>query len=159
MKEMHRFGHNGQEEFHGVGTNAKMSELHAAMGLCNLNHIDEVLAKRKAICEIYDATLFNDARVDPSTEISAMLYRESAARNYAYYPILFKDEGALIDCLFRMNAGNVYPRRYFFPSLDILSVTTISPITITHDIASRILCLPLDAQMGEVEVAMILKLL
>ena len=47
---MRRFGHKGPEAFHGVGINAKLSELHAAMGLCNMRHLSEIGEKRKAAC-------------------------------------------------------------------------------------------------------------
>ena len=55
---MRRFGHKGAEAFHGIGLNAKLSEFHAAMGSCNLNHIADIVAKRKTVCDWYDRALF-----------------------------------------------------------------------------------------------------
>ena len=159
MEWMRRFGHKGQDEFHGVGTNAKMSELHAAMGLCCLNHIDEILEKRKAVCEAYDAALFHLASLnsDPRTPISQLLstitYREAASRNYAYYPVLFKNEVALLTGLQRLRSKEIYPRRYFYPSLDrIEHLSIVNECSASRDAASRSLCLPL-AESFTVDVA------
>jgi dTDP-4-amino-4,6-dideoxygalactose transaminase len=54
---MRNFGHNGPEDFFGVGINAKNSEYHAAMGLCNLKYIEEIKEKRKSQSEYYDEIL------------------------------------------------------------------------------------------------------
>jgi dTDP-4-amino-4,6-dideoxygalactose transaminase len=142
---MRRFGHNGPEAFHGVGINAKMSEFHAAMGLCNLKHIEQILETRKAICEAYDQALFRYQSSSISLPLSSIVYREGASRNFAYYPVLFESENELLDAIARMESRGVYPRRYFYPALD--QVDTLGLVdcgaSISLDVAGRILCLPL----------------
>jgi dTDP-4-amino-4,6-dideoxygalactose transaminase len=143
---MRRFGHKGAEEFHGVGINAKMSELHAAMGLCVLNHIDEILSKRKEICSVYDKSFGFDTTVSKVTSFSSICYREKTFRNFAYYPILFESEAALMSAMSCLEAKNVQPRRYFFPDLSKLAPGNFSIVEQMNEsvrIAERILCLPI----------------
>src|SRR5690606_523359 len=84
----HNFGHNGPHDFHGVGINAKMSELQAAMGLCVLPYMDEILRYRKQIVEFYDNYLdFNT--------VTKLKIRESTSWNYSYYPVIFENEEKL----------------------------------------------------------------
>ena len=146
MEWMRRLGHNGPEAFHGVGTNAKMSEFHAAMGLCNLNHIDEILEKRKAICEAYDASLLNEASSVIRTSLSTISYREEASRNYAYYPIMLESEEVLLATVARLEAKGIYPRRYFYPALARVPALSgrDSECPIASNVSRAILCLPLS---------------
>ena len=145
MEWMRRFGHAGAETFHGVGTNAKMSEFHAAMGLCNLNHIDAILEKRKAICGAYDQAFFSSQH----SGVRALFYRDGASRNYAYSPVMFESEGNLLDAVARLESGGIYPRRYFYPALD--QVPELLPealkCPITSSVSKTILCLPLSVSM------------
>jgi len=159
---MRRFGHNGTAEFHGVGTNAKMSEFHAAMGLCNLNHIEGVLAKRKVTCEAFDSAFFGH---EPSTlnhQFSSIVYREEASRNYSYYPILFESEVGLLAAVARFKSEGIYPRRYFWPSLNKLNGSLNferGTMPISEEVASRILCLPLAFSMRDDEIERILSVI
>lgn len=145
MEWMRRFGHKGQEKFHGVGINAKMSEFHAAMGLCNLNHIEEILSKRKAICDAYDQALF----LYQSSELSSIVYREGASRNFAYYPVLFESERKLLDTVARLESQGIYSRRYFYPALDQVPELLIKNLKcpITSSLSKWILCLPLSVSL------------
>ncbi len=149
MEWMRRFGHKGAVEFHGVGTNAKLSEFHAAMGLCNLNHIDEILAKRKAICVAYDQALFSDKPSAISPPLSSIAYREGASRNFAYYPVLFQSEIELLNAVVRLESKGIVPRRYFYPALDEVPELQRedSPCAISSGVSNRILCLPLSDSM------------
>ena len=149
MEWMRRFGHNGPDAYHGVGANAKMSEFHAAMGLCNLNHIDEILAKRKAICEAYDQALFSDQSSSISLPLSSIAYREGTSRNFAYYPVLFGSESELFDAVSRLESKGVFPRRYFYPALDEVPELQRedSPYSISSGVSKRVLCLPLSDSM------------
>lgn len=145
MEWMRRFGHKGQEEYHGVGINAKMSEFHAAMGLCNLNHIDSILGKRKAICEAYDQALY----MGNVSGCSALVYRDEASQNHAYYPVVFGSEGKLLDAVARLESSGIYARRYFYPALDQVSVLSCqnTECLIASDVSKAILCLPLSGSM------------
>ena len=146
MEWMRRFGHKGPEVFHGVGMNAKMSELHAAMGLCNLNHIGTILERRKAICEIYDQALLGIQDSSPES----IVYRDGATRNFAYYPVLFESESELLDAVARLESKGVFPRRYFYPALDEVPELQRegSPCSISSGVSNRILCLPLSDSMN-----------
>src|SRR5690606_33681180 len=85
----HNFGHNGPEEFFGLGINGKMSELNAAMGLAVLPHMDAVLQRRKAVCDAYDAAL-------RGTGLKTLTLREGTDWNYSYYPVIFPSEEAML---------------------------------------------------------------
>jgi dTDP-4-amino-4,6-dideoxygalactose transaminase len=133
---MKRFGHTG-DEHSMLGINAKTSELHAAMGLCNLNHIDEITDGRRRVVELYDQLLSAGA-------VQILAAQDGVGRNYAYYPILLRDEAHLMACMDALSKVDVYPRRYFYPSLNNLPyVTTHYECPTSEDIANRIMCLPL----------------
>jgi dTDP-4-amino-4,6-dideoxygalactose transaminase len=140
---MRRFGHSGQEDFHGVGINAKMSELHAAMGLCNIKHIHNVLAERKKVSDGYDSF------VGAKHGISTLKYREGASRNYSFYPVTFNSESDLLRAVARFNHDKIFPRRYFYPNLaDSFSKQSVS-CPVSNDFSKKILCLPLSSNMDE----------
>ena len=145
MEWMRRFGHKGQKEYHGVGINAKMSEFHAAMGLCNLKHIEVILRQRKAICEAYDQALF----MGNVSGLSALVHRDEASQNHAYYPVVFGSEGKLLDAVARLESNGIYARRYFYPALDQVSVFSCQNTErlIASDVSRTILCLPLSGSM------------
>lgn len=132
---MKRFGHNG-DDHRMLGINAKASEFQAAFGLVNLIHIAEIIAKRKAISEHYDREL--------PGEVNKLSYREGTTRNYAYYPIVLKDEETLLALMDRLKSIDVFPRRYFYPALNTLPyIEQRQDCPIAEDIARRIICLPL----------------
>lgn len=133
---LHNFGHNGPLHFEGVGINAKMSELQAAMGLSVLPHMLQILEARKKIVDIYQAKLDN-------ATVQKIRIRESTSWNCSYYPILLKDEATLMRVQLALNELNIFPRRYFYPSLNYLPYLNKVTMSITDDIAPRVLCLPL----------------
>lgn len=132
----HNFGHNGPESYHGLGINAKMSELQAAMGLTVLPYMDQIMAERKRVCTYYDTHLEN-------TQVQKLKIRSGTIWNYAYYPVLFKDEAHLLHAKTRLEEEQVFPRRYFYPSLEELPYVNSNTCPIAKDIAKRVLCLPL----------------
>lgn len=130
-----RFGHNGDNHY-CLGINAKQSEFNGAMGLANFPYIDEIIEKRKAISNIYDNELENIVQIPKKQEF--LKY------NYAYYPVVFKSEEELIKIFNALNNEDIYPRRYFYPSLNKLPyLKDYKPCPISEDICSRIACLPL----------------
>jgi dTDP-4-amino-4,6-dideoxygalactose transaminase len=145
---MRNFGHNGSEDFWGVGINGKTSEFNAAMGLCILPKMGEIVAKRRLLTEKYDKILANLGLAKP-------FIANEAAYNYAYYPIIFKSEEDLLQVKKNLNAANIYPRRYFYPSLNTLNYVDNDKMPISEDISTRVLCLPLYYDLKEVEVQMI----
>lgn len=111
LYNLKNFGIRDEELVTDVGANAKMNEFCAIMGLCNLKHIDDALAKRKEKCEYYTEHIkhINGIRLfDKKIEVD---------NNYSYYPILIEDEyrmsrNELYDLL---KKNNIYSRKYFYP--------------------------------------------
>ncbi|MEM4234827.1 MAG: DegT/DnrJ/EryC1/StrS family aminotransferase [Nitrososphaerota archaeon] len=145
---MRNFGHNGPEDFYGVGINGKNSELHAAMGLCLLEEIDEIILRRQMISETYDELL-------KGLNIERPKIREHTKYNYAYYPVIFPSEEILLKVKASLNDNQIYPRRYFYPSLNKLNYVVRKSMPISEDIARRVLCLPLYPQLDYEDVAKI----
>lgn len=136
---MRNFGHNGQENFWGVGINGKNSEVHAAMGLCNFPYIGSILDSRKSLSETYDRYL-----LEFGVSLQRPVIVMQTEYNYSYYPVVFEGEKQLLDVKDSLNASSIFPRRYFYPSLDTLPyLNQKTPMPTTRSIASRILCLPL----------------
>lgn len=144
----HNFGHNGPEEFHGVGINGKMSELQAAMGLAVYNYIDDIFDERKKIAYLYDELL-------KDKKFQLIKLREGVEWNYHYYPILFESEKELLYAQKKLADKNIFPRRYFYPSLNTLSFFKQYDCPISEDIAPRILCLPLYVGLTPEEIKLI----
>lgn len=141
----HNFGHDGPLAFHGLGINGKMSELQAAMGLSVLPYMSQIIEARKNIAAYYDAHLdFN--------RLSKIVIREDTLWNYSYYLVLFESEEALLKAQEKLNDKDIYPRRYFYPSLTHLPYIHNVSCKVSEDVAKRILCLPLyyNLQMATV---------
>ena len=142
LQIMKRHGHQ-RDDYHFVGTNAKMSELHAAMGICNLKYIDKIIAIRKQITKSYDSALSDLPIRRPKLNTNITQY------NYPYYPIIFESEQ---DCLQVFNAlqkENIFPRRYFYPSLNTIPYFNINDCPNSEDIARKVLCLPLHYKLNK----------
>jgi dTDP-4-amino-4,6-dideoxygalactose transaminase len=138
------FGIKNTQEIPELGTNAKMNEFEAAMGLCILDDIEEIKQKRKIIYEIYEKEL--------NGLVEFQKFNQDVTQNYAYFPIIFKNEEELKTVQRILNEKNIFPRRYFYPSLDTLSY--IEPkqcMPISRDIAKRIICLPIFAELTQEE--------
>lgn len=146
---MRNFGFNGPEAFADLGINGKNSEFHAAMGLANLKYIDEITAKRKAITERYDYYFEGLHARKP-------IWHKESENNYAYYPLVFEDEQMMVEAVEYLKAFEIFTRRYFYPSLSTsLPYVSFQPLTVTDDIASKVLCLPLYADLTLEEVDLI----
>lgn len=136
---------NKDGEYKYIGINAKNSEFHAAMGLCVLNHFDEIIETRKKIYEKYVERL-NGYLYIPTIP-------ENLTYNYIYFPVLFKDEQQLIKIFEALNEQGIYPRRYFFPSLSELEIfNTTEKMKNAVEISKKIACLPLDTYLTEEDI-------
>lgn len=136
-----RFGHNGDTHVQ-LGINAKANEFQAAMGIVNLKHIDSLMKDRRKVSESYDRQL--------KEYIDQPLKRSDIKYNYAYYPVILKSEQQLFKVLEQLAKENIYPRRYFFPSLNTLPyVERDGSCPVSEDIANRILCLPFYPDISE----------
>ena len=136
----HNFGHNGPEDFHGIGINAKTSELQAAMGLAVFNHLDEIFKGRKNAVGVYDEFL-------DFSKIKKMKLREGTEWNYHYYPVIFESEETLLKVKEALNKENIFPRRYFYPSLNTVKYLNGEKMPISESVSKRIICLPLYAEL------------
>lgn len=132
-----RFGHN-YDDHCCLGINAKASEFQAAMGLCNLEEVDNLIKERKNIFKIYDDLLCGIIQ-KPKLDINSEY-------NYGYYPIVLNNEKELFRVIKALKAENIYPRRYFYPSLNTLSyLKRFQNCPISENVSLRVLCLPLFA--------------
>lgn len=142
------FGHRGNYDYQGLGINAKMSELQAAMGLSILPDMPKIKQGRKRAVDQYLKLLdFEPFR--------AMKLRGGTQWNYSYFPIIFDDESHLQACVTNLEAIGVFPRRYFYPSLNTIPYLKGGSMPVSEHIASRILCLPLYHDISEDEVSLI----
>lgn len=132
----HSFGHDGPTNYFGLGINAKMSELHAAMGLTVLPYIKENITARKKVVEYYNESL-------DFSKLEKLTIRVGTEWNYSYYPIMLKDVTTLLRVTKLLNENQIYPRRYFYPSLNTIPYINGADMPISEDISARILCLPL----------------
>ena len=130
------FGITGPTTIESVGTNAKMNEFEAAMGLCLLDEIDIIRSEREEVWQMYQQEL--------SGIVAFQQWNAQSDNNYAYAPVLFKSEAKLLEAEARLKANDIMPRRYFYPSLDTLDYLSTEQVCVhSRDIASRILCLPI----------------
>jgi dTDP-4-amino-4,6-dideoxygalactose transaminase len=136
MAIMRNFGYSGTDTFSELGINAKNCELHAAMGLCILNHVDEILQKRK---DLYQHYLVRLNRLG----VKFQMLQGYTDYNYAYFPILFESEELMHASKDKLELSQIYSRRYFYPSLSTLPYVDNVSMPVCDSIASRILCLPL----------------
>lgn len=133
---LQKFGHIGDNHYM-LGINAKASEFQAAMGLTNLPYISEIIKRRGEIFALYDSYL-NGA------DVQIVKPRDDIIYNNSYYPIIFRTQSKLQKAFSDLEKKGVYPRRYFYPSLNTLPyIIEKTSCPISEDIASRIACLPL----------------
>ncbi len=127
-----------------VGTNAKMTEVSAVMGICNLKIIDEALEKRKKVFEYYNEKLKN---IDA---IQLICEQEGVKTNYSYYPIIVNPDKCKTDCdqiAKKLQEQNIIPRKYFAPLTSEFACYkdrfNIKETPIAHWISENVLVLPL----------------
>jgi dTDP-4-amino-4,6-dideoxygalactose transaminase len=153
MRFMRNFGHNGPAKYSGVGINGKNSEIHAAMGLCNLKHMDEVLQMRKEQCQLYDELL------EDNSSITGIDIHQDAEWNHAYYPVIFKSESILLETIASLNSQDIYPRRYFYPSLDSLEYVETAQVEVAKEVSKKVLCLPLYHDLSDKQIEEIARII
>jgi dTDP-4-amino-4,6-dideoxygalactose transaminase len=134
--QSHNFGHLNATDFSLVGINAKISELQAAMGLSMLGEMDLVLSERKAVVDFYLQHL-------DFSRVQTIALRQETNWNYSYFPVVFESEWVLNKVVAALAEKNVFPRRYFYPSLNHLPYISGQSCPISESISSRVLCLPL----------------
>ncbi len=143
------FGISGPETVESVGTNAKMNEFCAAMGLCNLRHLDDEIKKRKAAFERYMSRLSDVAGLQLNP------VQENVTPNYAYFPVIFDPDvfGESRDSVCERLADNdIYARKYFYPltnSFECFKGKYDPDLTpVAKRISEQVLTLPLYADLA-----------
>lgn len=148
LNQLKNFGIIDEENVDYVGMNCKMNEFQAAMGLCNLRHIDSEIAKRKLIVERYVENLKN------IKGIKLNKIQENVISNYAYFTIVVEDEYELTrNDLFDLLAKNdICARKYFYPLINDYGCYNkkynSDDTPIAKDIADRVITLPLYADLS-----------
>lgn len=141
-KKVINFGITGPETVEGLGINAKMSELQAAMGLCVLDEIEKNLNARAAIWKRYEQTLDKTFQLqDKSEEIKY---------NHAYFPVVLKSIDKVLSLSTEFKKNGIQVRRYFYPSLEkvrFFNYSSVQPIS--DDVSNRILCLPIYSDLSK----------
>ena len=148
----HNFGHKGRIDFNGVGINAKMSELQAAMGLAVFPYFDEIMEKRELLYKIYRRKLDNG-------RFAFQKIIDNAVYNYSYFPIVFESEMQLNKVIEVLNKEQIFPRRYFYPSLNTIDYLNGESMPVSESIAKRIICLPLYHDLAEHDVNRIIDII
>lgn len=137
LKRVRFFGHDNNKEIVEEGFNGKLTEIHAALGLANLKYFDLVLEDRKNKYTHYLNSLNN-------VKCLSFQNLKLGSSNYSYFPVIFESEIQLLNVEKALNATNIFPRRYFYPSVNTFgAIVTYDKMPIAEDISQRILCLPL----------------
>jgi len=137
LKRIRFFGHDEEKDIVEDGFNGKMTEVHAALGLANLKYHEDVLNDRKEKYKLY---------LEKLNGIKDLSFQKTkfGEANYSYFPVLFRDVAQLLKVETSLNGENIYPRRYFYPSVNTYKkVVGYQPCPISENIADRVLCLPL----------------
>ncbi len=148
----HNFGHDGPLSFHGLGINGKISELQAAMGLSVLPCMNHIISERKKVVAYYNANL-------DFTKLKQLKIRENTDWNFSYYPAIFQSEEQLLQVQKQLNEHQIFPRRYFYPSLNTIPFSKGQDMPISENIASRILCLPLYVGLSAQDLSKIVEII
>lgn len=152
------FGFDGPEDVAYVSTNARMNEYEAAMGICNLHHIDNEFAKRKVVYEKYIQLLSNK----PGIQLIAP--QKGVTPNYAYMPVFF--DGYKYDrdeIQKRLQNHNILARKYFYPIIPDLTCYKEQykgcNFPISRHAADTVLALPMYAELSIDDVEKICKII
>ncbi len=146
LYQLKNFGITGYESVEYVGANGKMNEFQAAMGLCNLRYMEQVIEKRKKLTERYRERLSGVPGIRLCEENLRVGY------NYAYMPVVFDGYGADRDQIFdALKERNIFARKYFYPCVNSYQCYRdqfdINATPVAERIASQVLTLPLYADL------------
>lgn len=144
LNNLKNFGITSPVNVEDIGTNAKMNEFQAAMGICNLRHVEEDIAKRKRVVEQYRSHLENI----PGIQLNPI--QKGVKQNYAYFPVVFDSDvfGKTRDMVSdELAKENIFARKYFYPLINdyecYRSIYSSMATPVAKKIASRVLTLPL----------------
>jgi dTDP-4-amino-4,6-dideoxygalactose transaminase len=141
------FGFDGLDPFQLPGINAKLSELHAALGLSVLPLVAAAITERRKRFEAY-----REGLAATGDRLRLPQIPDGLEWNYGYYPVVFPDEASLVRTWLALADANVWARRYFHPSLNTISYTGRERAPVAEDLCPRLLCLPLHHALAESDV-------
>lgn len=148
VRALRQFGMYGKEDAEMVGSNAKMTEFHAAMGICNLRHIAEYIEKRRLCAERYRERLMG---VDGMVLCPV---QDNVKSNYAYFPVVFEKKRFGLNrdqVLNRLSQEKIFARKYFYPLTSEFAVVrkafNVNETPIAKHIADNVLTLPLYSDL------------
>jgi dTDP-4-amino-4,6-dideoxygalactose transaminase len=152
IRKMINFGIDGPDSIGMLGTNAKMREFHAAVGLAVLDDIEHIQSQRKDIWKQYEKVL--------APKYQLQKRHTKANNNHAYFPLLLESEQAVLDAVTNLAENGIQARRYFYPSLDRVALFDSENLcSVSYDIASRIVCLPIWPGLESKQFSFIVKTL
>lgn len=144
----------GTESTPYIGTNAKMTDMHAAMGLCNMKHFDEYIAKRKKVAERYRE------RLSDVEGLKLSVIQDDVISNYAYFPLVIEEEKTGVtreQVMEKLKEHNIFVRKYFYPLCSdfecIVEQGIKSDVPVAKYISDRVITLPdySDLKLEEVD--------
>lgn len=153
------FGIRGEEQVVEIGANAKMNELQAIMGLCNLRHIDNAIRIRKKHWDYYNL------HIKKIRGIRTFDINTDASRNYAYFPILIEEEypGSRDDLYNLLRENDIFPRKYFYPITPDLECYMEqygkSDLPTARKLSKQVLVLPFYEKLTEEQINRIVELM
>lgn len=153
LYKLKNFGIKNETVVDGIGSNAKMNEFQAAMGLCNLKYIDEEICKRKKIVERYRLNLKDIQGIKLSP------IKDHVESNYSYFPIVVNEKlfGVTRNEIYdELKKYNIYTRKYFYPLTNTFDCFggefDVNKTPVALYISKRVLTLPLYADLNEKDV-------
>lgn len=151
IRIMIRCGIPGKDSVKYLGTNAKMNEFNAAMGLCVFDDIDFILEARKNIWGRYYEGLRD--------KVTFQYWSTEYNNNYSYVPVIFNSSEHMRAVETALSTENIFSRRYFYPSLDTLDFLSNSGVCLNaREVSSKILCLPIYPNLDMANVDRIIKI-
>lgn len=149
LEALKMFGMYSKDDAELIGSNAKMTEFQAAMGLCNLRHVDQWIGERRAVVMRYRERLsgVKGLRLCPE--------QEGVESNYAYFPVYFDAAEFGMDrneVLEKLAKENIFARKYFYPLTSEFSVYQgrflIQKTPVAFDASRHVLTLPLYSELS-----------
>lgn len=149
LYKLKNFGIKSEDVIDGIGSNAKMNEFQAAMGLCNIRHVDQEINKRKKVVDFYRSKLRN------VEGIKIIENQPNISSNYAYFPVVFDESvlGYTRDYVYeRLKKENIFSRKYFYPLTNNIEAYKgrydVKETPVAEYVANRVLTLPLYADLS-----------
>ncbi len=157
LYNLKNFGIRGEETVVSVGANAKMNELSAIMGLCNLERFSETIEKRRKVRDTYDAYLLN------RKSIHVLRGSNITQQNYGYYPVILENQSQRDAVYAAMRKNDIYVRKYFYPltsdEICFRGKYKNADIPVARSLSERVLTLPIYEEMTEDELSRVISVL